>query len=106
MELRGIGSSYNAATRFIDDNVSNGLGDKAAVYYNDQSITYSQLQEFVNRAGNGLKELSVEMENRVLLICHDTPEMIAAFYGAVKIGAVPIPVNTIMAPADYEYFFK
>ncbi|GCL73538.1 benzoate-CoA ligase family protein [Paenibacillus naphthalenovorans] len=106
MELRGIGSSYNAATRFIDDNVSNGLGDKAAVYYNDQSITYSQLQEFVNRAGNGLKELSVEMENRVLLICHDTPEMIAAFYGAVKIGAVPIPVNTIMAPADYEYFLN
>lgn len=106
MELRGIDSSYNAAARFIDDNVSNGSGDKVAVYYKEQTITYSQLQESVNRAGNGLRALSVEMENRVLLICHDTPEFIAAFYGAVKIGAVPVPVNTIMAPADYEYFLN
>lgn len=106
MELRGVGSCYNAATRFIDDNVSNGLGGKVAVYYKDRSITYKQLQDYVNQAGNGFRDLSVEMENRVLLVCHDTPEMIAAFYGAVKIGAVPIPVNTIMSPADYEYFLN
>lgn len=105
MDLR-VGSCYNAASRFIDENVINGLGDKVAIYCQDQTITYKQLQVSVNKMGNALKQLSVEMENRILLMCYDTPEFIAAFYGAVKIGAVPIPVNTIMSPADYEYFLN
>jgi benzoate-CoA ligase len=46
------------------------------------------------------------MENRILLLCNDTPEFVESFYGAIKIGAVPIPVNTMMNPSDYEYFLN
>ncbi|MFM1654520.1 benzoate-CoA ligase family protein [Brevibacillus sp. B_LB10_24] len=106
MEVRGLGVRYNAAARFIDENVNNGIGDKVAIYYEDRQITYKQLQNSVNQAGNALKKLGLEMEHRILLVCHDTPEFIASFYGAVKIGAVPIPVNTMMHPSDYEYFLN
>lgn len=106
MDLRGIGTPYNASTRFIDDNVKNGMGDRVAIYFRDQQITYRQLQERVNQVGNMLRELDLKMENRVLLICHDTPEFVYSFFGAVKLGAVPIPVNTMMKPSDYEYYLN
>ncbi|MBA4603826.1 benzoate-CoA ligase family protein [Thermoactinomyces mirandus] len=106
MDLRGIGTPYNASSRFIDDNVKNGMGDRVAIYYQDQQITYRQLQERVNRVGNMLTELDLKMENRVLLVCHDTPEFVYSFFGAIKLGAVPIPVNTMMKPSDYEYYLN
>jgi benzoate-CoA ligase len=106
MELRGLGSPFNAASFFIDDNVNNGRGHKVAIYYKDTTVTYSQLQASVNMVGNALRKLDVEMENRILLLCNDTPEFVESFYGAIKIGAVPIPVNTMMNPSDYEYFLN
>src|SRR5689334_8919835 len=46
------------------------------------------------------------MEDRVLVLCLDAPEFLGAFWGAIKIGAVPIPVNTLMRSADYLYFLQ
>jgi benzoate-CoA ligase family protein len=106
MNFRGMGMLYNASTFFIDRHVRNGLGEKVAIYCHDEQITYSQLQTKVNKVGNMLKELGVEMENRVIINCHDTPEFVYSFFGSIKIGAVPIPVNTMMQPSDYEYFIN
>src|SRR2546428_11887205 len=44
------------------------------------------------------------MEDRVLLILLDGPEFVASFFGAMKLGAVPVPVNTLMRAADYRFF--
>ncbi len=103
---RGIGSTYNAAFRFIDSNIELGLGEKTAIYCEDRTITYSQLQASVNQVGNALKQLNIGMEDRVLMMCLDTPEFIETFFGAIKIGAVAIPVNTQMGATDYEYFLN
>jgi len=106
MKLNGIGTYYNASFQFIDENINQGLGNRVAIYHQDEEITYNQLQRNVNKFGNVLKELGVESEQRLLMVCNDTPEFISTFFGAVKIGAVPIPVNTIMQPGDYEYFLN
>jgi benzoate-CoA ligase family protein len=106
MDLLGIGTPYNAARKFIDEPVEKGWGDRVAIYFCEEAITYRQLQQSVNRAANLLRSLGLEMENRVLLICHDSPEFIYSFFGAIKLGAVPIPVNTMMQPSDYEYFLN
>jgi benzoate-CoA ligase len=57
----------------------------------------------VNRTGNALLKLGVQMEQRVMLLLLDSPELVASFFGAMRIGAVPIPTNTLLRPADYEY---
>ncbi|WP_238980643.1 AMP-binding protein [Geobacillus sp. YHL] len=106
MELRGFGRLYNAAGVFIDHNVQGGLGKKTAIYYRDEQISYRELQEKVNQTGNMLRRLGYRIEDRLVMICHDTPEFIYTFFGAIKIGAVPIPVNTMMQPSDYEYFLN
>jgi len=46
------------------------------------------------------------MEERVAIIMPDCPECVYAFFGAIKIGAVAIPMNTLLMPADYEYLLN
>jgi benzoate-CoA ligase family protein len=98
--------TYNAASTFLDRNVEEGRGERVAVYYQDQQWTYRQMQALANRIGNGLRSLGVEQEQRVALLLLDTPQLAAAFLGAIKLGAVPIPINTSLRPADYVYILN
>jgi benzoate-CoA ligase family protein len=97
---------FNAAEYFVDRNVAEGRGDKAAILFEDQVISYNLLLENVNRTASALSQLGVGMENRVLLLLRDTPEMIFAFYGAIKMGAVPIPGNILMKAPDFLYMLN
>lgn len=97
---------YNAATTFVDDNIAQGRGQRTAIYYQDQKISYREVFEKVNRTGNALRELGIEIENRVLLALPDSPEFAFSFFGAIKIGAVPIPTNPWMGAKDYEYLLN
>jgi len=97
---------FNAASYFVDRHIAEGRGDKVAIECGDRHITYRQLLETVNQVGNALKKLHVRIEERVLLLLLDTPEFAASFFGAIKIGAVPVPVNTLLKPADYEFLLN
>src|ERR1700730_783276 len=97
---------FNAASYFVDRHIAEGRGQKVAIECEDRRITYSQLAELVNRVGNALRQLDVRPEERVFLLLLDTPEFAASFFGAIKIGAVPVPVNTLLKPADYEYLLN
>jgi benzoate-CoA ligase len=97
---------FNAAAYFIDRHIDEGRADNTAIECGDRQVSYLQLFESVNRLGNALKGLGVRIEERVLLLLHDTPEFAAGFFGAIKIGAVPVPVNTLLKPADYKYLLN
>jgi benzoate-CoA ligase len=95
------------ATYFVDRNVAEGRGNNVAIEYGDQCITYRQVLDNVNRFGNALKgRLGVRIEERVLLLLLDCPEYAYSFFGAIKVGAVPIPTSTLFKPADYEYLLN
>jgi len=97
---------FNAASYFVDRHIQEGRGDKVAIECEGVRITYRQLCERVNRVGNALHKLGVRVEERVLLLLLDTPEFAFSFFGAIKIGAVPVPVNTLLKPSDYEYLLN
>jgi len=97
---------YNAATTFVDENIRQGRGKKTAIYFQDEKFTYQDLFEKVNQTGNALKELGAEIEQRVLLVLPDCPEFAFSFFGAIKIGAVPIPTNPWMKARDYAYLIR
>src|SRR5689334_4093380 len=104
-----IPERFNVATYFVDRNVAEGRGDSVAVevHPTGEAVTYQQVLERVNRTGNALKtKLGVRIEERVVLLLLDSPEFVYAFFGAIKIGAVPIPTNTLFKPADYEYILN
>jgi benzoate-CoA ligase family protein len=97
---------FNAATYFIDRHLAAGRGEKVALECLDDRVTYSQLHERVNRVGNALRDLKVRIEERVFLLLLDTPDFATCFFGAIKIGAVPVPVNTLLKPPDYQYLLN
>ncbi|WP_069803259.1 benzoate-CoA ligase family protein [Thermogemmatispora onikobensis] len=101
-----VPDQFNAASAFLDANLAQGRGGKVAISYEDQTFTYAQVAEMANRVGNGLLELGVEMEQRVALLLLDSPQFAASFFGAIKIGAVPIPMNTMLRPNDYVYMLN
>jgi len=98
--------SFNAAAFFIDRHIQENRASNIAIETLDQRITYRELFEQTNRAGNALLALGVRPEERVLLLLLDSPEFLYSFFGAIKIGAVPVPVNTQAKPHDYEYILN
>jgi benzoate-CoA ligase family protein len=98
-----IPERMNAATIFVDVHVREGRGAKTAIHCQDQAVSYAELQAGVNRVGNALKSLGVQMEERAAILLMDSPEWVFAFFGAMKIGAVATPLNTNLKPSDYEY---
>lgn len=101
-----VPDTYNAATTFVDAHVAAGRENRIAIRYCDAAITYGEVYRSVNRAGNALSALGVEMENRVFLLLPDSPELVYFYFGAMKIGAVPIPMNTRLPAADYRYMLN
>ncbi len=101
-----IPDQFNTASEFLDSNLAEGRGAKTAIYYEGTAYTYAQIAELANRVGNGLRELGLDMEQRVALLLLDSPQLAAAFFGAIKIGAVPVPINTSLRPDDYVYMLN
>ncbi len=65
-----------------------------------------RVAESVNRCGNALRQLGVRVEERVVLLLSDGPAFVYGFWGAMKIGAVPVPVNTMLRTREHEYILN
>ena len=105
-ESLGVPERFNAAAHFVDRNVHEGRGGKVAIECGDERVTYDQLLHNVNRAGSALRALGIRPEERVLLLMLDGPAFAYCFFGAIKIGAVPVPLNTLWKPADYAHVIQ
>ncbi|MDQ6742256.1 MAG: benzoate-CoA ligase family protein [Candidatus Dormibacteraeota bacterium] len=94
---------YNAAGDLLDRNLEEGRGDKVAIRTPSRDWTYGEVAAASNRLGNALLGLGLESENRVLMAVHDSPEFAATFFGTIKAGGIPVPVNTNLAADEYAY---
>ncbi|HEX8028719.1 MAG TPA: benzoate-CoA ligase family protein [Vicinamibacterales bacterium] len=94
---------FNAATHFVDRNVTEGRGDAIAIECGDERVTYRQVADRVNRFGSALRALGLHPEQRIVLILHDGPAFAYSFFGAIKAGIVPVPLNTLWRAHDYQY---
>ncbi len=97
---------YNAAVDLVDQNLAAGRGARLAYVDDREQLTYAALAERVNRAGQALASLGVVPEQRVLMVMLDTVDFPAVFLGAMKLGAVPVPINTLLTPEDYAYMAR
>jgi benzoate-CoA ligase family protein len=97
---------YNAAVDFVDRHVAQGRGDKIAFVDDAGALNYAALAERVNRFGNALTKLGVDLEQRVALCLLDSVTFPIAFWGAIKVGAVPVPLNTLLMTNDYAFMLR
>jgi benzoate-CoA ligase family protein len=92
------------ADYFLYHNLEEGREAKVCLYFEDQKWTYGEGARLSNQSGNALRELGVELEDRVLLVLPDCPEFVWTWFGAARIGSVITMVNPLLPVADYEYY--
>ncbi len=98
--------AYNAATDMIDRNVAQGRGSKIAFIDPKRHVTYADLQSNVNRFANVVPRLGIGRERRIVLIMLDTIDLPIVFWGAIKAGRVPIPLNTLLPADTWQYMIE
>jgi benzoate-CoA ligase family protein len=96
---------YNVST-LIDANLTAGRADKTAFICGEERITYGELLARVSRMGQAFRRLGVRSGERIILVLGDSAIFPVAFFGAIRIGAVPCPVNPLFKAADYRFFVE
>jgi long-chain acyl-CoA synthetase len=80
---------------------------KTAIFYGEREISYAELMEQSLKMAAHLQHgLSVKPGDRVALWLKNCPEFIAAVFGILHTGAVVVPVNNFLKPAEVSYILK
>ena len=106
MDEAGPGHAYNAVSDFVDANVDRGLEKKIVFTDPQRTQSYGELQAATCRFGRGLQMLGLRQESRVVLIMLDTVDFPTAFWGAIRAGIIPIPLNTMLTAEQYAYMLE
>lgn len=104
-----MSDNQNSAVYFVDRHLNEGRGDK--IVYQEavelkRSMTYSQLAEGSDRVHGALSRLGIRREERAAMIVLDQIEFPQIFWGSIKAGVVPIPLNTLLSASVYEAILR
>jgi benzoate-CoA ligase family protein len=91
---------FNVCEYLVDRRVEAGDGARVAIRCEGTSTTYAQLQDLAGRCAAGLAHLGVRSGERVLMVCSDRLELAASILGALRAGAVAVPVSTMYNAAE------
>ena len=98
---------YNVAAYLLDRNLEAGRADKVAIYSAGGGTTYREIFGLACGAARTFGELGVRREDRILIVAFDSPGWVAAFLGAIRLGAVPVPVNPLLQRSeDYDHYIE
>ena len=92
----------NAST-LLDRVLEAGRGDEIALVTEEGMVSYGELGRMVAAVGSYLNGLGVQREQRVLMVLDDSPAFHATFLGAMRVGAVPVPVNPMDRVDNHVY---
>ena len=91
-----ISGPFNACEYLLDRHVRAGRGDRLALTGVAGDVSYAELAERVGHAARGLRGLGLQAEQRVVMVMTDSPEFVIVYLAAMRIGAVPVPISTML----------
>ena len=106
LESRVPAGTINAADEIIGRPLRAGLGPRTAILCAERSISFDELDALVNRCGNALRGRGVLRGDRVLFLMDDSPELVAAYLGTMRIGAIAVALNVRLAARDLTYIIE
>jgi 2-aminobenzoate-CoA ligase len=93
----------NAAAELLDRHADGGRAGQPAIYYQDQVITYGELQKRVNRLANGLRATGVDRGDRVLMRLPNCPEFIVTWLACQKLGVITVSTMPMLRARELAY---
>jgi len=98
---------YNVGADLLERNLNAGRANKLAIASATKEVSYGDLFKLACGAAHQLHDLGVRREERVLIVGYDGAGWVAAFLGAIRLGAVPVPVNPLLQRSeDYDHFIE
>lgn len=88
------------------DRAASLYADKKAIIGDDKVLTYRELNERVNQLSNGLRDFGIHKGDKVAYLAPNSIEMLEGFYGAFQLGAIMVPLNIRLTPADYVFILN
>lgn len=95
----------NAATHFIDRHLSEGRAGRPAfreAFGAGRALSYADLADATARVASALARADIRREERVAMVVLDQLEFPLLFWGSIRAGVVPIPLNTLLASSVYD----
>jgi 4-hydroxybenzoate-CoA ligase len=93
----------NAAGWLLDRHIEAGRGGATAFVDPARTLTYGDLAAASARFAGGLHAAGIAREQRVALLLLDTVDFPTAFFGCLRAGVVPVPINTLLPPEQVAY---
>lgn len=93
----------NAVDWFVDRHVRDGNGERLAFRDPWRSLTYGGLQSATAAFAGALRKAGVGRERRILILLQDTIDFPIVFWGTMRAGAIPVPINTLLTPDTVQY---
>lgn len=103
-----LSQNANAAEYFVDRHIAEGRGDKTAYLeaQSGRSLTYAQMAQGAAQVAGAFTRAGVKAEERAALLVLDQIEFPQIFFGALKSGVIPVPLNTLLATPVYDAILR
>ncbi len=88
------------------DEVADRYADRPALLSGERSVSFGELRRATNRAAKGLAHIGVSKGTRVGILMPNRPEWLACAFGALKLGAIVVPLNTLHRRVELEYALR
>src|SRR5262245_8885004 len=80
--------------------------DHEAIVARSGRLSYAQLDRRANQSARALAELGVEPRDRVAVSLPNDLDIVSAFHGAMRLGAIWVGINRALAPPEVEYILR
>ena len=100
------GLQGNVVDYLFEQRLSEAEAARPYLLLPERQFSFGELYRRVCQVGRLLQSIGVQPGDRVMFSVRDGIDFPALFLGAMKIGAVSLPINTFLAPADYAYYIK
>jgi fatty-acyl-CoA synthase len=80
--------------------------NKNALFYEDQPITYRELNQRTNQLCHLLLETAIQKGDRIAVLLHNCHQYLEIFFALSKLGAILVPLNWRLAGPELEFIIK
>ena len=96
----------NTTLPFILENRARELGDKVFFMFQDQRVSYKELDVNVNKVANSLLDMGVQKGDKVCFFLKNSIEFIYSWFALAKIGAIMVPMNPTLRGNLLQYIIN